>query len=73
MPSTDPDGPSDAVDPRSPLTCGTTPSDDATDPAGSTLAALDAVDALATVVGEGDVLERCNAARTDDGDSGGGR
>jgi len=73
MLSTDPEGPSDAVDPRSPLTCGTTPSDDATDPAGPTLVTLDAVDALATVVVEEDVLERCNAARTDEGDSGGGR
>jgi hypothetical protein len=71
--STDPEDPSDAVEPRSPLTCGTTTSDDATDPAGSTPAALDPVDALATVVVEEDVLERCKAARTDEGDRGGGR
>jgi len=71
--STDPEGPSDAVDPRSPLTFGTTTSDDATDAGGSTLAVLDPVDALTTVVVDEDVLERCSAARTDEGDSGGGR
>jgi len=55
------------------LTCGTTTSDDATDPAGPSLAALAPVDALTTVVVEDDVLERCKAARTDEGDRGGGR
>jgi len=66
------EGTSDAVGPSSPLTCGTTTSDDDEDPAGPPLAALEALDALATVV-DVEVLVRCNAARTEDGDSGAGR
>jgi hypothetical protein len=67
------EGPSDAVDPSSPLTLGATTSDDDVDPAGPSLTALDVLEALAAVVVDVEGLVRCNAARTDAGDSGAGR
>src|SRR3954466_8623461 len=66
-------GASDAVVSPSPLTCGTTTSDDDTDPAGPEPVPLVAPGSLATVVVGVEVFVRCNAARTDEGDSGAGR
>ena len=73
LPLTGGEGPSDAVDPSSPLTLGTTTSDDDVDPAGSSLTALDVLEALPAIVVDVEGLVRCNAARTDAGDSGAGR
>lgn len=73
LPLTGGEGPSDAVDPSSPLTLGATTSDDDVDPAGPSLTVLEALEALAAIVVDVEGLVRCNAARTDAGDSGAGR
>jgi hypothetical protein len=70
----DSDDPSDAADPASPLTRGATTSDDDVDRPESSWTAALPLDATATVVVVvEDVLERCNAARTDEGDNAAGR
>ena len=70
--SVDGEGSSDAVASPAPLTCGTTTSDDDPDPEASVLAPV-GFDELTTGVEDVEVLVRCNAARTEDGDSGAGR